>query len=290
MKVIGSPVPGCTNDNSAACRNGRVSPSVGAAIAVHRVADQRVADGGEVDADLVGPAGLQRARQPGQIGGDVVALDQPVLGAGRAAVGDDRHLQRVGRIASDRGVDDAVGGLGVTPHDRVVATTSRVVSELCDQSLAGVLGSGHHQQPRAAGVESVHDARPNLFADCGQLRVPGQQPVDERAIGVAGTRDGPPGPAACRSRSRRRPRARPRTPRRDPGPGAAPPGWCRGRPRPPDRRGDGPCPSGRPHRRRGRRRCSITVAAAERLMSATRATTRSSRWPSSAEGSSSRIM
>ena len=61
-----APSTGWSNDSSAAWRNGRVSAERRAPLAVGRVADERVADGGEVDADLVGAPGLQPARQPGQ--------------------------------------------------------------------------------------------------------------------------------------------------------------------------------------------------------------------------------
>ena len=75
--VTRSPVTGWSNDSSAAWRNGRVRPSVGAPVAVGRVADERVADGAEVDADLVRAPGLQPARQPGQLGRRVVARRRP---------------------------------------------------------------------------------------------------------------------------------------------------------------------------------------------------------------------
>ena len=58
----GSPERGCANASRAACSAWRCMPSAGRA-AVERVADQRMAARREVDADLVGAAGVQRAAQ-----------------------------------------------------------------------------------------------------------------------------------------------------------------------------------------------------------------------------------
>ena len=90
-------------------------------------------DRAEVDADLVGPAGLQPALEEGQLGRAIEPLEHAVLGARRAPVGDDGHLAAdPGAIAPDRGVDDAVRRLGMPPHERDV----HAVSAACDANCS----------------------------------------------------------------------------------------------------------------------------------------------------------
>ena len=92
-------------------------------------------------------------------------------------------------------------------------------------SVVGGLGrAGDDQQPRAADVEAVDDARAMRLADAGELGEAGQQPVDQRAVAGCRRPGGRPGRPACRRRSRRRRRGRPRTRRRRPAPAARPPG------------------------------------------------------------------
>ena len=62
-----------------------VEPERRAPLAVRAVADERMADAGEVDADLVGPAGLQPARQQRRVRPVAEPLDDLVLGARRLA-------------------------------------------------------------------------------------------------------------------------------------------------------------------------------------------------------------
>jgi hypothetical protein len=135
----------------------------------------------------MGAPGLQLAGEAGQLGGCVEAGDDLVLGARSLAAGDHGHPQRVGAVAPDRGVDDAVWCLGVLPDQGVVAATGGVGGELLDQVLGGIGGAGDDQQAGAARVEAVDDARALRVADIGQLPDARQQTVDERAVGVAGT-------------------------------------------------------------------------------------------------------
>ncbi len=150
---------------------------------------------GEVHADLVGATGLQPALEASERGGRAVAPDHAVLRARRAPVDDDRHPCRVGGIAPDRGIDDAVHRLRMTPHHRVVATPGGVGGELGDQRRCRLVGAGDDQQSRAAGVEAMDDARPVLITrpprQIGEVM---EEPVHERAPRMAGARvDDQPG-------------------------------------------------------------------------------------------------
>ena len=63
----------------------------GPPLAVDVVAHHRVADGRQVDPDLVGPAGLQRGRHQGGGGRRGEPLLDPVAGAGLLAPAGHRH-------------------------------------------------------------------------------------------------------------------------------------------------------------------------------------------------------
>ena len=85
-----------------------------AAPAVHRVADHRVSGVGEVDADLVGPAGAQPDLQ---LGGPRVAGEHPEVGDGGAAAVHHGHPLAIAGVAADRRVDGG-GGFGELAVDQ----------------------------------------------------------------------------------------------------------------------------------------------------------------------------
>src|SRR6266571_9295257 len=91
---------------------------------VDRITHQRVADMGKMNADLVGPAGLQLA---GHEACDRLAvgprkgLELLPMGNGLAAIGPHRHLVAGVRMAAERLVDGAAGAVWGTPHKRKVA-------------------------------------------------------------------------------------------------------------------------------------------------------------------------
>ena len=72
-------------------RAGAVEPGLYAA--VPGVADDGMADGGEVDADLVCASGLELASQQGDGNGFAVTVFDAVAGPGGAACGSDGHLR-----------------------------------------------------------------------------------------------------------------------------------------------------------------------------------------------------
>ena len=124
--------------------------------AVQRVADDRVADGAQVHADLMRPAGVDRhlaERQPRQVmrAGDPGHRLARVLGARR-------HLLPVRRVAADRRVD-AAAGLHHAPHERDVFLLDLAIVELTRQLLVRGVVLGDHHHARRAAIQPVHDAR-----------------------------------------------------------------------------------------------------------------------------------
>ena len=124
------------------------------------------AGGVRVDGD-VAESGKVRLVEGVRVEVDPEAFPKVVMPTGDADVvftivhvDDDRHLQRIPEVAADRCVDDAVGGVGVAPHDGVVAPSRRAIGELPRQRRNGVGGAGDDEQPRTAGIEPVHDAWP----------------------------------------------------------------------------------------------------------------------------------
>ena len=144
-----------------------------------------MADGGEVDADLVRASGLQPARQqrqsPAPTGGARRPRTRCAPGARRRRPPSASGRRDRGRSARRRCRAPASGW----PHDeRDVAPARRMGGELGDQRRAAPrLGAGHDEQPGAAGVEAVDDARAvRCCPDAGEVREAGEQAVDEGAV------------------------------------------------------------------------------------------------------------
>ena len=99
------------------------------------VAHHRMADGGQVDPDLVGAAGLEPAGQ--HCGGRriLVAAHHLVPGAGRLPVGRDRHLGGVLGRSPDGGVDQPAGRVRMTPHEGAVLPGDGAGPHLAHQRL-----------------------------------------------------------------------------------------------------------------------------------------------------------
>ena len=236
-----SPVAGWSNASSAAWRKGRWRPSDGRRWPYVGVADERVTDRLQVDADLVGTAGFETALEPRQLGRGVEPFDEPVLGSRRPAVGDHGHAERVAPVASDRSVDDAVRGVGVTPHERHVTTARRVRRELGDQRRPTTLACGRPRAARSSrrrggGRCPAASVRPRRR--CRDIAPAGHARACPPCCRRRGARRGPP---ACRPRPPRRPRTRRRTPPTDRRRGAAPAESSTRRPRSADPQRDEPC-------------------------------------------------
>ena len=114
----------------------------------------------EVDADLVGPPGLQPARQQRHVGRARRADAPPRTRCAPAC----RRRPRAIRSGSpgSRPIGASMmpcGALGCPHTSAVVPPPGGVGGELGDQRVGGLGRAGDDEQPRAAGVEAVHDAR-----------------------------------------------------------------------------------------------------------------------------------
>ncbi len=159
------------------------------------VAHDRVADMGEVDADLVGAAGFEHA---GEQAGDWLAVE-PAIGLAQLPM---RHCRpaalahgaflAVERAAVERGVNHALRAAGCAPGEREIAAlqfAGELVGELLRQRAVGTIVLGDHHQPGGVLVEAVDDARPLDAADTGKtFAAMRDQRVDQRAGGMSGGR------------------------------------------------------------------------------------------------------
>ena len=125
--------------------------------AVGRVADDRMADGAEMDTNLMRAAGedrdlakreprhVMRSRDPGH----------GMTGAARAR----RHLQAVRWVTSDGGLDPPTG-LHDAPHEGDVLLLDFVIVELSRELVMGGVVLGDDHEAGCAAIEPMHDAWP----------------------------------------------------------------------------------------------------------------------------------
>src|SRR5829696_3318466 len=106
-------------------QSGSLGPKTGA---VDAIAQQGMADMGEMDSDLVGAPGLQPAgEQAGDRGviGSGIALQYLPMGDGLAAPHPDGHFVAGVRMAVDRLVDRTLGAVGDSPDESKVPSLKR---------------------------------------------------------------------------------------------------------------------------------------------------------------------
>ncbi len=156
--------------------------------AVVPITDDGMADRGQVDTDLVGPAGLQLAAQQGEVRWSVVAGPDLVARAGRSSSGHHGLARGLARRTADRGVDHPARRLGHAPDEGRVASLDPAVPERGDERGVRRRRQGHHQEAGGVPVEPMDDAGAVGLADLRQLRVSGQQPVDQGALALTSTR------------------------------------------------------------------------------------------------------
>lgn len=154
-------------------------------IAVSDVADQRVADVFEVDADLVGAAGMEGGFEE-RHGSE--AFEDAVAGAGgpSGAIGDG-HAFAVGGMPGDGGVDLALIGRERTAGEREVDLIDLAGAELGGQGeMRDVIFCGH-DTTAGVTVEPMDDARAGDPADAAELATAVmEQRIDECAFGMSG--------------------------------------------------------------------------------------------------------
>ena len=162
--------------------------------AVQRIADDRVADGVQVHANLMRSAGRDRdaeQRQPGHVPCPCHARHGRTCPP-RAC----RDLLAVHGIATDGNVD-ALALLHQSPDQRDVLFLDFAIVKLPRQLLMGGVVLGDDHDAGRALVEPVHDARPQLAADAAQIGHMVEQRVDQRAARHVRRRGARPCPPAC---------------------------------------------------------------------------------------------
>ena len=153
--------------------------------AVKRIADDGMAPGAQVNADLMGAPGLQPAFH--QACPAVDRPQHPVVGDRfPAASGDDGHLFPVLRISADISGDRAFPRRRRPPAHRLVRALQGMLGELTREGGVGGIVLRRHQQSRRILVDPVDDPRPGDPADSRQrIAAMGQQRVDQRPVRIA---------------------------------------------------------------------------------------------------------
>ncbi len=141
---------------------------------------------GHVHANLMRAPGFEPERQ-------FARADQPlahrVVRDRRLAVGANRVLQAVARIAPDRAANRALRIVGDAEHDAAVLALDVARLHRAPERAERLFRLRDDQQARRVAVEPVHEARAHALA--GQRRDVREQRVHERAVrrAVRGMRD-----------------------------------------------------------------------------------------------------
>lgn len=139
-------------------------------------------DRGEVDANLVRPAGLEANLE------QRVPADQLVhLEVGRRLsrmVGVERPARGIGAIAADRGLDPAPPRAWAPAHERDIGSLQLAPADEVPEAPVRLTRAGDDEQARRVPIKPVHDPRPLGILSPGGS--PLQQSVHERAVSVSG--------------------------------------------------------------------------------------------------------
>ena len=160
---------------------------LGGGLAVDGIADERGAFVMEVDADLVGAAGVEMAEdergEGGGVGGEDFVIGDGGLAAGRI---DDGHFLAVHGVAADVGEDAVLRGLRDALGDGEVEFFHGPAGELADERLVGDVRLGDDDAAGGVLIQPVDDAGALDAADAGELALAMmQQGIDQRAVGIS---------------------------------------------------------------------------------------------------------
>src|SRR5262245_43658736 len=147
--------------------------------AIQRVADNRMADGTKVDANLVGAAGVDGNLRERYRWIEMLRANNP-RDRFTASARPRRHLLPVRRVATDRRVD-APARLHDPPHQRHVFLLNVAIAKLPRQLFVRAVILGNHHQARGAPIETMHNPRPLLAANAAEIRHVVKKGVDQRA-------------------------------------------------------------------------------------------------------------
>ena len=133
-KVTCRPCRDGRSERRRAWRNGRSTARLDRSPAVQRISDHGMSDRAAVDADLVGPTGLELAREEADDDRLVVLVVDRVVGARRPAVDGDGHAEGVTAGPADRRIDHAPAVLGMPPHQGGVGRSTAWVDSWSTRS------------------------------------------------------------------------------------------------------------------------------------------------------------
>src|SRR5439155_572763 len=162
-------------------RLAREGKAMARAATVHHVADQRVTDMLEVNADLVRAPRFQPAFDQRRA---AEALQDAKRSARRLAAVRYRHANPRADVAAHRGIDHSARRR-IALHDREVHAAHRPIGELLREVGLRGYGFRHHQQAARVLVETVDDAGPWYSGQGRRMR---QQRVEKRAVRLARAR------------------------------------------------------------------------------------------------------
>ena len=171
--------------------------------AVRRIADQRMAERRQVDADLVRASGLEAT---GEQRRDAEALEHVVVRARGLAGRDDRHRRALRRMAADRRVDGAAAR-EVADRERHVLAPDGARLQLAHEVRLRLQRLRDDQEAARVLVEAMDDAGAR---ERGELRARGAAARSAACRPSCRCPDARPGRPACRRRAARRPRGRSR--------------------------------------------------------------------------------
>src|SRR5713101_208678 len=122
--------------------------------AVLAVADDRVADGRELHADLPAPARVERELEERRV---LPAREHPVARDGRLALRATRGVDTEAPVLDEATLERPGLLAHVALHERRVDALDRSLLELGLEALLGFRGLGEDQEPRGLAVEAVDD-------------------------------------------------------------------------------------------------------------------------------------
>lgn len=160
--------------------------------AVQRIANYRMADGAQVNANLVrAPCEDGDARESKDAAkvfrghnssyGLATSARAPALAV---LCRDRRHPFSVRRISSNRFVNPAAG-LDFSPHQRDIRLVDFALPELPRELFMGGIVLRHDHETRRAAIQPMDDPGPLLAANAAQVSDVMQERVDERAVCMA---------------------------------------------------------------------------------------------------------
>ena len=152
--------------------------------AVERIAHNRMSDRAEVNANLVGAAGVNRDPRQRQHRVDPIGPDDARHGFA-ASPRARRHLLSVRRVASDRRVDPP-SRVDFAPDERDVLLLDFPFAKLTRQLFMRRVVFRHDHQSGRSPIQPMDDTRPLLAADAAQIVDVVEQRVHERPARMTG--------------------------------------------------------------------------------------------------------